>query len=681
MCGIFGVVVKPESEYSSQFIRKTLSVLAKQSESRGKDSSGLAFRDPQNHKFTVYKGAIPIHQLLADGRVKSNLKSAFGGDDKSKPSKECYAVMGHSRLVTNGSQLHDENNQPVIKDGILGIHNGIIVNDAEIWNNHTEITRAFDLDTEALLALFKLHIINQNSFGQALNLVAKEVKGTFSNAFMFEDIGSLVLATNNGSLYTLTNNKDLLVFASEKYPLSLLHAGGKLGKDQSFDLNHISPGNGVSLDFSTFDFDSFCFDFEEKYKTISSFEQSPYRVKVTSVASTKKLPELVLDVAHIAIAPEAASNEAMLEYNVERVAALKRCSKCVLPETFPFIVFDEQGVCNYCYGYKIKNQPKPIGELLELIKPYRRTDGQPDCIVPFSGGRDSTMSLHLIKEELGLNPIAFTYDWGMVTDLGRRNIARVCGKLKVENIIVAADIHWKRHNINKNISAWLNQPHLGMIPLFMAGDKYFYYYADQVKKQTGIDLNIWGINPLENTDFKVGFIGVPPDFEKKRIYSLSAKRQLQLFKGIGGAILSNPGYINGSIWDTAGSFVSRSIKKHKDYFHLFDYYRWDENEIDSLILDRYEWEKAIDTDTTWRIGDGTAAFYNYVYYNVAGFSEHDTFRSNQIREGMLTRENALKMVDEENRPRYATIKWYTDVVQIDYQRAIKIINQIPKLYS
>ena len=53
----------------------------------------------------------------------------------------------------------------------------------------------------------------------------------------------------------------------------------------------------------------------------------------------------------------------------------------------------------------------------------------PDCLVPFSGGRDSMYVMHVIKKELGLNPIAFTYDWGMVTDLARRNIARICGNL------------------------------------------------------------------------------------------------------------------------------------------------------------------------------------------------------------------------------------------------------------
>jgi len=289
--------------------------------------------------------------------------------------------------------------------------------------------------------------------------------------------------------------------------------------------------------------------------------------------------------------------------------------------------------------------------------------------------------LHIVKTILKLNPIAFTYDWGMVTDLARRNIARVCGKLGVENILVSADIHWKRENIRRNILAWLKKPHLGMVPLFMAGDKYFFYYTDQIKKQTGIRLNIWGINPLENTEFKVGFMGVPPDFNKKRIYSLSAKRQAKLFLELGRILLGNSGYLNRSVWDTLGSFFSRNIRPRRDYYHMYDYVRWDEKEIEKLLMTEYKWETAVDTKTTWRIGDGTAAFYNYIYFTVAGFSEYDTFRSNQIREGMLSREEGLRLVMMENRPRYASIKWYTEIVGLDFHSTIMRINSIPKLYK
>ena len=119
--------------------------------------------------------------------------------------------------------------------------------------------------------------------------------------------------------------------------------------------------------------------------------------------------------------------------------------------------------------------------------------------MPFSGGRDSCYGLHLIKEEFGLRPTTFTYDWGMVTDLARRNIARMTGTLGVQNILVSADLKFKRENIRKNITAWLKNPQLGLVPLFMAGDKHFKVVND-IKRQTGISLNLWSANPLENTD-------------------------------------------------------------------------------------------------------------------------------------------------------------------------------------
>ena len=126
---------------------------------------------------------------------------------------------------------------------------------------------------------------------------------------------------------------------------------------------------------------------------------------------------------------------------------------------------------------------------------------------------------------MGMNPITYTYDWGMVTDLARRNIARMCGRLGVENIIVSADIRKKRNNIKKNVIAWLKNPNLGIIPLFMAGDKQFFYYVNKIKKQTGIDLNIWMPNALEETSFKYGFCGIQPDFFKHRIDYLSYSRK------------------------------------------------------------------------------------------------------------------------------------------------------------
>jgi glucosamine--fructose-6-phosphate aminotransferase (isomerizing) len=344
----------------------------------------------------------------------------------------------------------------------------------------------------------------------------------------------------------------------------------------------------------------------------------------------------------------------------------------------PYIKFDEKGVCNYCKNYKPQVK-KNIHDLETLVNPYRRVSGD-ECIVPFSGGRDSCFSLHLIVKELKLKPITYTYDWGMVTDLGRRNISRMCSNLGVENIVIAADIEEKRNNIRKNLLAWLKSPDLGMISILTAGDKHFFRYVETVKKQTNIDLNIWGINPLEVTHFKSGFLGIPPSFEDNNVYISNTQKQLHYQYLRFSRMLKSPGYFNSSLFDTLTGEYFRSFHKKSDYFHLFDYYTWDEKEVDSILINEYEWELASDTSSTWRIGDATAAFYNYIYYTVAGFSEHDTFRSNQIREGVLTRDQALTLIESENKPRYENIKWYLDALGLDFKSVISTINSIPKLY-
>ena len=66
---------------------------------------------------------------------------------------------------------------------------------------------------------------------------------------------------------------------------------------------------------------------------------------------------------------------------------------------------------------------------------------------------------------------------------------------------------------------------------------------------------------------------------------------------------------------------------------------------------------------------------------MAGFTENDTFRSDRIRESVITREEALKLVEVENEPRYESIQWYCDVIGIDFEETINKINSAPKLYE
>ncbi len=603
MCGIFGVISNRET-------RKThLRILAMHSRQRGSDSSGLVYYDGNGYK--VARADYDIIQLLK--------RQNWSGSN---------VVMGHSRLITNGPL----DNQPVVRDGIFVLHDGIIVNEQEIWEL-LNLQPHFQVDSEAIIAI----AIKQLDEGRELMELPEQIlsicQGTVAAALVIPRLGKALLFSNNGSLY-VGKNESALYFASERYPLE------KIACDDIVQIWR----DGLLIDIPKADAIATVDDRQRKEIPIPTFK-------------------------HIA------TEEAMLQYPQPK---FKRCTKCILPETMPFISFDSDGVCNYCHNYKLRNIPKPKEELFELIEPYRRKN-KPDCIVPFSGGRDSSYGLHLIVNELKMTPITYTYDWGMVTGLGHRNISRMCAKLGVENITVAADISKKRQNIAKNLKAWLKSPHLGMISILTAGDKHFFQHVETVKKQTGISLNLWGINPLEVTHFKAGFLGVKPDFEEKRVYMPGISNQLNYQLLRLKAMLQSPGYFNSSLWDTLSGEYYRSFAEKKDYYHIFDYWQWDEKIINET-LSQYDWELAPDTNTTWRIGDGTAAFYNYIYYTVAGFTEHDTFRSNQIREGQITREEALKLVQDENRPRYQNIRWYLDTLRMDFSAVIKVINAIPKLY-
>ena len=500
-----------------------------------------------------------------------------------------------------------------------------IVNSGLILNNDSN---------DILLTLAEQCASDEQACAELPNKIIQACKGCINAAIIFPKLGKLLLFSNNGSLYFGFLNGNVC-FASEEAVLRNLKCTNikqLLNSHSIFDIPCKSDGVVIS----------------------------------SKIMPTKKIFNFHYN----------KNEDNLLRYDKP---ALRRCSKCLLPETMPFIKFDEAGVCNYCHTYKLKNALKPKDDLIKVLAPYRKKNGV-ECIVPFSGGRDSCYGLHVIVNELKLKPITYTYDWGMATDLATRNISLMCSKLGVENIVVSADIAKKRRNIKMNLTAWLKHPQLGMLNLLTAGDKHFFKYIETIKKETGVTLNLWSINPLEVTHFKTGFLGLAPEFAKQKVYNNGLFKQIHYHSLRIKEMLKSPGYFNSSIFDTLSGEYYRSFTKKNDYYHIYDYWQWNENIINS-VLDSYGWEKAPDTHTTWRIGDGTAAFYNYVYYTVAGFTEHDTFRSNQIREGQLTREEALAMIEDENRPRYQNIKWYLDILGFDFETVINIINNIPKLYN
>ena len=107
---------------------------------------------------------------------------------------------------------------------------------------------------------------------------------------------------------------------------------------------------------------------------------------------------------------------------------LRYCTRCVMPDSKPDLKLDAEGVCNACRSYenrKVVDWAARRTELENILARYRRPDGANwDCIVPVSGGKDSTYQV-IRMLQLGLNPLCVTATTCDLSAIGRRNIENI----------------------------------------------------------------------------------------------------------------------------------------------------------------------------------------------------------------------------------------------------------------
>lgn len=675
MCGIFGVIDLNAKSHEYAEIVKNLESLFKLSESRGKEASGLAMFNDISEDIFVIKSQESASKLIKSNTYRSLLSQQLK-KCSAKNSKSVF--FGHTRLVTNGSLQDNINNQPITYKNVVIIHNGIIVNDEELWAEHPDLSRKSQVDTEILAALIDKYLTEGAAPENAVAKAFSKIKGTASVILSLANLNLIIAATNNGSLYSSrSENNSQILFASEAFILKQFLKTNTNFKMKVHKFGQITAGTGCIIDLSKKEVNHFEIN-DIKSEQKNTHKKLQRRITEHEIQSKNFKPKSVYDIQKVTVPKK---YERYFECATEKSQKLQRCVHCILPETVPFIIFDAKGVCNFCNNYK---PIKLLGKnaLANRLEPFKKSKGNADCLLALSGGRDSCYGLHLLTKEYGMKPLTYTYDWGLVTDLARRNIARMCGQLGVENIIVSADIATKRKNVSKNVKAWLNKPHLGMIPLFMAGDKQFIHYAQKVREQAGLELEIFSFNLLEKTQFKEEFSGIqfwqPGTDADKFGEQMNYWQRAKLVYFYGSQFLTNTGYLNSSLFDTAHAFFAYYFTS-QNFIPMFNYVPWIENDVNDLLINEYDWEQATDTASTWRIGDGTASFYNYIYFVIAGFTENDTMRSNQVREGHLSREEALVLAQQDNQPRWDTLKWYCDVIDLDMFKTLEVINDIPKI--
>jgi N-acetyl sugar amidotransferase len=140
---------------------------------------------------------------------------------------------------------------------------------------------------------------------------------------------------------------------------------------------------------------------------------------------------------------------------------MRYCKKCLYPDTKPHLTFNEDGVCSACTNYDDRKNidwDKRKQELRDILDKYK--GNHYDCIIPVSGGKDSTYQTITILE-MGYKPLCVTATTDDLTDIGRRNIDNIKNlgvdyvefsinpklrkKLNRIGLLTVGDISWPEH--------------------------------------------------------------------------------------------------------------------------------------------------------------------------------------------------------------------------------------------
>ena len=137
MCGIFGFVKSKNSNISDFETLESINKFFIFSQTRGSEAAGIAINTGKS--IDIYKKAGSPKEFVKSLEYKNlfnNSINAYNENKKNFNNSKSLSIIGHSRLVTNGYQSENQNNQPVVIPACVGIHNGIITNHDQLWNEN-----------------------------------------------------------------------------------------------------------------------------------------------------------------------------------------------------------------------------------------------------------------------------------------------------------------------------------------------------------------------------------------------------------------------------------------------------------------------------------------------------------------------------------------------------------------
>ena len=349
---------------------------------------------------------------------------------------------------------------------------------------------------------------------------------------------------------------------------------------------------------------------------------------------------------------------------------LKSCNKCMLPETYETFDFDNKGVCNVCNNYNVKLEKidwtKRMKKFRELTDEFKNKY-EYDCIVPFSGGKDSTFVLYEIVKTHNLKPLVVTFDHGFFRKKHLENNERTLKILGVDQIIFKPDMKivgmlMLESLIRKGDFCW--HCHTGI-----------FAYPMQIAVKFKIPLLIWGESNAEYTgyyDFDPEKISEQDEEAFNRYINLGItaedmlgflkdkklnERDLQPYKYPNLRDLKKIGYKSLQY----GNFVKWDPVKQTEIIKRE--LGWKEDEVEGLPEDF--WMEKLECRL-----NGVRDWLKYIK---RGFGRTAQSVAREIRLGNMTKEEGKVLVQQYHAKKPQSLKYFLKIMNLTEDAFMKIV--------
>jgi N-acetyl sugar amidotransferase len=344
---------------------------------------------------------------------------------------------------------------------------------------------------------------------------------------------------------------------------------------------------------------------------------------------------------------------------------LRRCTRCTIPETHETLIYDDQGVCNVCRGQEIKQdiidwtaRRRDFGELVER---YRGKHSH-DCIVPFSGGKDSTFTLYHLVTQYRVKPLVVQFDHGFLRPRTLENNVRTLKKLGVDFLSFRPNWHVVRKLMLESLKrkgdfCW--HCHTGI-----------FSYPMQIAVKFQIPFVIWGEPSAEYTSY-YGYDEIE-EVDEKRFnratnLGITADDMLGMIEGVDARDLEPFRYPPlkelrrlGVRSVCLGSYHPWDVKTQAEIIQRE--LGWQGNEVEG-VPPGYEYEK---------IECFMQGVRDYLKYLKRGYGRTAHLTSIDIRNGRISREEAMELIRSYDGRRPASLDLFLEFVGIDEEEFLDL---------